>query len=135
MMLAISGPEFGEAHSDLRAFVLDRERRSLPARYQFYLVLYRGPLIRSIGGSVRVDMATGESTFICEVAHPPFAYAMTVDATPGALDAGNITAFGEVGYHEEAEVVMDVLVGFGHTPYPLDYRTKAALEKDRASQV
>jgi hypothetical protein len=27
---------------------------------------------------------------------------------------------------------MDLLVGFGHTPYPADYRTRAMVEQERA---
>jgi len=30
-----------------------------------------------------------------------------------------------------ADIELDMLVGFGHTPLPVDYRTKAMIERDR----
>jgi hypothetical protein len=69
---------------------------------------------------------------IWELAYPPFAYVMTIDEDAAAFDAGNITSFVDVGIDQTADITMTLKVGFGHTVFPLDLRTKATLERDRA---
>jgi hypothetical protein len=131
MMLAVSPVGFSEKNPDLGAFVLDRDRIGLDARYQFHLGLFAGPNARSIGGAATLDLEKGTSTFVVEVAYPPFAYVMTVDADPEEIDTVNVTEFVNVGYKQRADVELEMLVGFGHTAFPVDYRTKAMVERDR----
>jgi hypothetical protein len=37
----------------------------------------------------------------------------------------------DVGYHQRGDIEMDLLIGFGHTAIPPDYRTRAMIERDR----
>ena len=67
-----------------------------------------------------------------ELAYPPFSYLMTVDESAPALEAGNITGFVDAGIDQVAEVTMTLKVGFGHTVLPLDLRTKATADRERA---
>jgi hypothetical protein len=70
---------------------------------------------------------------LVEVAFPPFAYVMTVDSPDDtAIPTSNITAFVNIGYNQRADVNVELLIGFGHTPWPADYRTSAMIERDRA---
>jgi hypothetical protein len=133
MLLATSPPELSTTHPELASFVLDRDATGLPERFQFYLALYAGPLARSTGVAQRLDIATGRADTLVEVAFPPYAYVMTIDS-PGqeAIETANITSAVDVGYGQTADLEMDLLVAFGHTPYPADYRTKAMVERERA---
>jgi hypothetical protein len=70
-------------------------------------------------------------TFV-EVAWPPYAYVMTIDSEPGALETVDITAMVDFGYEERVDFHLDLLIGFGHTAIPVDYRTIAMIERDRA---
>ncbi len=49
-----------------------------------------------------------------------------------ASESANITGAVDVGYNQPADLEMDLLIGFGHTPYPADYRTRALVERERA---
>lgn len=131
MLLAVSPVEFSIANPALGDFVLGRERIGLPERYQFYLTLFAGPNARSIGGASRLDLTRQRTDLIVEVAYPPFAYVLTVDGLSEAIDTANITPFVDVGYRQMADIELDMLVGFGHTPLPADYRTTAMIERDR----
>ena len=132
MLLATSQPEFSQANPQLGQFVLEKERTGLEARYQLYLALFAGPNARTTGLAVRVGILAGHTLPLIEVAYPPFAYVLTIDAAPGAIETANITAMAEVGYRQRADLDLDLLVGFGHTPYPADYRTRAMVDREAA---
>jgi hypothetical protein len=131
MLLATSPPELTLGHPDLGDFVLDRERTGLPDRYQFYLSLFAGPMARSTGIVVHFDGKRGRWDTVVEVAYPPYAYLMSIDSEPDVVESCNITGMVDVGYDQRADLELDLLIGFGHTPFPTDYRTKAMIERDR----
>ena len=56
---------------------------------------------------------------------------MTIDSEPDAIETVDITGCVDVGYYQRADIELDLLIGFGHTPYPADYRTSATIERDR----
>lgn len=132
MLLATSPPELSTTHPELGDFVREREAIGLPDTFQFYLALYAGPLARSTGIATRADFATGRIDTLVEVAFPPFAYVMAIDSEDDdAIATANITEFVTVGYNQTADIRMTLLIGFGHTPYPADYRTRAMVEEER----
>lgn len=131
MMLATSPPELAKLHPDLPAFVLERDRTGLDERYQFYLALFAGPLARQTGVAHSVNAETGALTTLVEVAFPPLAYVMTIDAPPGAIVTLNITSFVDLDYETRADIDAHLLIGFGHTPWPMDYRSQAMLDAER----
>ncbi len=132
MLLATSPPDLARNHPELGDFVADRARVGLPDRYQFYLSLFAGPIARSSGVVVRFDPEGSRSDVLVEVAFPPFAYVMTIDSDAhDVIPTCNITRLVDIGYDQRADLEFDVLVGFGHTPYPTDYRTRAMVERDR----
>lgn len=132
MLLATSPPEFSLAHAELGDFVLDRERTGLPDRFQFYLALFAGPLARSTGVVVHVDTVRARTDVLVEVAFPPYSYVMTIDSVDTeVIETANITSFAGVGYDTLADIRLSMIIGFGHTPYPADYRSTAMMERDR----
>jgi hypothetical protein len=102
----------------------------LPDRYRFYLSLFAGNA-RSTGVAVRLSTERNRIDTLVEVAFPPYAYVMTIDSEPDAIETCDITEMVDVGYDQRADLELDLLIGFGHTPYPADYRTKAMVERDR----
>jgi hypothetical protein len=133
MLLATSPVELSLAHPELGDFVLDKERSGLPDRFRFYLSLFAGPIARSTGVAQRLRLEPPRMDTLVEVAFPPYAYVMTIDSEPEAVESADITSFVDLTYNNKADIDLDLLVGFGHTMYPADYRTKAMLERDRAA--
>jgi hypothetical protein len=134
MILALAAPGFPPRNLDLQSFAQDPGWVSLPPNYQFYLALYAGPIARFNGGA-GVMRLTKEgdwaSAFTLELAHPPFAYVLSVDEETPAIETGNISDFADLTIDQTADVEIALRVGFGHTPFPLDFRSKAMLERDR----
>ena len=131
MLLSANGPEFGRRNPDLVSFVLNREQQGLPERYDFFLSFFRGPMGRMVGLSARFD-GTGTS-LLSEIAYPPFSYLMTIDTQNPILPAGNISHVANYAYDEMATIRLNMVVGFGHTPFPGDFRSMADIESDRES--
>jgi hypothetical protein len=131
MMLAMSPSGFSEKHPDLTAYASEPDRIGLPNRYQLYLAFYAGPIARFNGGSAILH--EGKTLFVLSLCFPPFSYVLSIDEEEPAIETGNVTSFTTVGIDAEATITIDLKLGFGHTPLPLDYRTKAALERDRAA--
>jgi hypothetical protein len=71
MLLATSPPELSLAHPELGEFVLDRDRRGLPERFQFYLGLFVGPLARSTGVVSVLGVERDRADILVEVAFRP----------------------------------------------------------------
>jgi len=135
MVLAVNGVGFAERHSELRAFVLERDRTGVPENVQLYLALYLGPMVRYLGVQGRANPDTQEAFLISEIAYPPFSYVASFEERSPLLPAGNVTGFADVPYTTRATVEIDMIVGFGHTPLPADFRTAAQMERDRAENT
>jgi hypothetical protein len=135
MLLAISPGGFAKANPELTEYARVPEQVGLPSRYQLYLALYAGPTARYNGGSVALRLQDGGSFATIpqwELAYPPFSYMMTIDESEPPIEAGNITNFTSVGLKDVGELTVTLKIGFGHTALPLDFRTKAAFDAERA---
>lgn len=129
MLLAVNGPHFGRKNAALVNFVLDPHSRGLPDRYRLFLSLFSGPMARFVGLSVVVR--PGGRSLLTEVAYPPFAYLLTVDSPP-ELPVGDITAWADADRAEVHDVTVDLMIAFGHTPLPGDYRSRASVDAEAA---
>lgn len=127
MLFSVNAPDFRTQHPELVEFVLNREKTGLSPRYQFYLSLFLGPMARSVGLAGKLDLRDGEFVSLTEISYKPFSYLMTIDAPYHILPCGNITNFADCDYEKLVNLEIDLLVGFGNTPYPGDYRSKAAM--------
>jgi len=131
MLLALVPGEFPPMHPELTRYARVPEVTGLPPRYQFYLAFFLGPIARFNGGTA-VWRESGGMAYTLELGYPPYAYILSIDEESPALATGNITSFAELGIDQVAEIELQLQIGFGHTPLPLDLRSKAALERDRA---
>jgi hypothetical protein len=74
-----------------------------------------------------------EMHLVYELAAPPYAYVLSVKETTPVIEAGNITNLTTVGIDAIANVKMQLVIGYGETPFPLDFRSPAAHAADVAS--
>lgn len=131
MLLAITPPGFlTSGHIDLGEYARDPRRVGLPPRYQFYLSLFHGPYARFVGYSAQLNPETGRSEELIELAYPPFSCVLSL-AGDAAIETTNVTGFTELRPNDVCDVDLDLLNGFGHTPFPADLRTLAAVERER----
>jgi hypothetical protein len=131
MLLAIAPPGFAAgAHAPLAAYAEAPGRRGLPPRYHVYLALYRGPFARFVGYSAQLDPRSGREHELLELAYPPFSCVLSLNGE-AAIETTNIAEFAELGVDDTCIVDLDLLNGFGHTPFPADFRTRAAVERAR----
>ena len=133
MLLAITPPGFlSSGHIDLGEYARDPRRVGLPPRYQFYLSLFHGPYARFVGYSAELNAETGRTEELIELAYPPFSLVLSLTGDAD-IETTNITSFTELRAHDVCDVDLDLLNGFGHTPYPADLRTGAAVTPQEQS--
>lgn len=100
------------------------------------VALYAGPIARYNDGAGRLyeDGHGGwASDYVLELAYPPFSYILGLEEDRPAVQMACITNFAELGPDQRADVELLLLVGFGHTQFPLDFRTHAMLARDWSS--
>jgi hypothetical protein len=129
MFLSISGgPELAQECPHLRSLVLGEPPRPLPEPLRLYLHGYAGGLGRFFGGNgvTQIDVVTGTSRRLMAIDFPPMAFVLLLDGPP--LDIGlDITEFTTIDVRTSADLVGDIPIGYGYSPFPGDYRTKAKL--------
>jgi hypothetical protein len=134
MLLAITPPGFlNSGHIDLGEYARDPRRVGLPPRYQFYLSLFHGPYARFVGYSAELNPDTGRTEELIELAYPPFSLVLSLTGDT-AIETTNVTGFTELRANDVCDVDLDLLNGFGHTPYPADLRTAAAIKPQEQQQ-
>jgi hypothetical protein len=127
MVLVTSGREVVAKNSDLEKFVRTPTARCTPAKYRLFLALTAGSAARSTGLSVQIN-ASGEAHF-AEVVHPPFAYALSFNATAPYPD-GEISHWTAAEYDSICEEAIGLPIGYCHTIIPGDLRTSAHIERE-----
>lgn len=130
MILSTAGPSFREINSELSNFTLYKHRTGISNRYAFCLALYRGPGARFIDLAGKLDTKTGEKEVLSEIAYPPFSYVLRLVDKQRLSLLGDISPFANYDYDQKDDIELKLLVGFGHTFFPADYRSKVAIEED-----
>jgi hypothetical protein len=132
MMCSIAGPwMLTTQHPEVRRIVLEKERLALPRPLALVMNLQVGS-VRVIGPTLEIQN-DGQWRWVCEVAYPPFALLMVLARSPTDTPvAGTSLAqlteipFGSGGLQAGYQI------GFAHTAYPGDWRTRAQVEADAA---
>ena len=132
MVMGANAPGFSAIHPALQKFVLDASEKNLPDRYDVYLTLFRGPRARTAGVSGNIDLYTGTTRIMSEVAFPPFGILMAFDSPPPESAFGRINDLRQFDPEDVVDVRLGLLIGEGHTPFPGDYRTRDAVERQGA---
>ncbi len=131
MILAMNGdvdPEFRVDNPELVKFVLDKDMRGLPDTYHLYLSLFFGPAHRF--APTMAAIIEGRELVLTAIDYPPFSYVLTIGSSADHLLVGEATALARCTYEEERDLRLALRCGFGHTPFPLDYRSSARLKVD-----
>lgn len=133
MMCSISGDwDLAGQHQSVRDIVLDGRVGKLPEGLSLSLSLYLGPMIRISGPSLSVNLDSGLWRWVLEVARPPLALLMTLASNGEPTGVLDISDLCEVSPERVASYSGTLEVGFGYTPWPGDYRSRAAIEADKA---
>ena len=129
-MCSLSGTwDLAGRHPAVRRIILEGACESLPDNCELGMTLFLGPRARLLGPQLKIDPAAHSWQWLMEMAFPPFSFLLqiasnTMDADIG-LRIGNFTL-------QDADTagVFEGLtrIGFGWSPYPGDYRSRASLE-------
>jgi len=134
MMATVSGgPELCERYPVLRNLILGGEPQPLPAPLRLYFLLYGSPTSRIAGGpegQVRYTVGIGAQRVLA-VDFRPMAFVLLLEGEP--LEAGlEISNFTEKPVDALCDYSFEeIQLGFGHKPWPLDYRTRGRMLADR----
>jgi hypothetical protein len=127
MMCSVAGPwRLTDQHPEVRGIVLDQAVVSLPGELSLVMNLQVGSA-RVIGPTL-VASTDGGWRWVCEVAYPPFAFLLVLardgDAPVEGTNIGGLTElpFGPASFEAPFQI------GFAHTAFPGDWRTRAQIE-------
>jgi hypothetical protein len=136
MMLCVSGSAaLGRRHPELVALALGGPAIPLPPPLRLYFNLYADSTARIIGGPYGqgvYSQEAGEWRWMLEVSFAPLATIMLLEgpSDPGlGMDISELTGY-ELDQRSNIEF-RDLRVGFGHKPFPGDYRSRGRLIADQ----
>lgn len=134
MMLSISGgAELGERFPFLRELVLGGAAGPLPAPLRIYFLLYGSTHARIAGGPRgQAWLSDHELRRALSVDFPPLAFVLLIEG-PEINDLGiDVSSFTEWAVDRRGDIRFeDLPLGFGHKPWPADYRSKGQMLADR----
>ena len=130
MFFSINGEKFSSCHRQLSMFVREPQCRHLPHRYRFYAGYNINDLVSHIPLQCRLHMGSGEKSWISQIAHPPFVYAMTIDSGSPDDRLTDITGFARFGYNDEANIDVVLRVLPTNSCFAGDYRARGKLVPD-----
>ena len=127
MFLAINGEWYLKAYPKLSEFVVNKDSKELPDRFNIFSYLTRAENIRYMHHAVHGNFETGITINCSEIAYPPYGYVLTIDSENKIPKLTNITDFKNLNKKIDLNIKMFQLPTY--MPLPLDYRTKAQVEK------
>lgn len=130
MFFSINGDKFVGCHQQLSQFVRDPSAAQLSSRYQFYAAYNVNDLVSHIPLQCRLNVKTGQKTWITQIAHPPFVYVMTIDSETFDQPLTNITAFAEFPYQSESATEMTFRIASTNSCFAGDFRSVGKLLTD-----
>jgi len=135
-MCSLSGTwDLAGRYPEIRRIVLEQSAEKLPAKLDLGMSLYLGPKIRTMGPQLKIDVKTGIWIWCQEIAFPPFSFLLVLDSNKELAGTGlMIGEFTMLPTEKEQYFSGISEVGFGWSPYPGDYRSRAAIEAGRVTQ-
>jgi hypothetical protein len=132
MFFSACGPGLQERNPELVRFVLNREMRQLPRKFQFFAYLHHpeSAAIRQ-SGLTGVIKGPGRQHVFSEIAFPPFGFIMSVDGHP-PIDHRlcNVTWLNQYSYRAWDIVYLQMPVLHVTTVLPGDFRTVDEVNRD-----
>jgi hypothetical protein len=131
LMCSVSaGFDLAGRYPAIRRIVRDGAVEPLPEGMSIGLSLFLESGSRLSGPQLVVLRDVGTWRWVMEVAHPPFACLMVLATNRDPEHIFDLSPFTQIGADERRVVEGRLDIGFGHTPLPGDYRTRAAVEAD-----
>ena len=137
MMLSISGSaELGRRFSDVRELVLGGSARPLPEPLRLYFLLYGSSTARICGGEQgQAWWSVSERVLrrILSVDFCPLAFVLLIEGPKIPALGVDISSFTTWEVHKPGGDVefSNLPLGFGHKPWPADYRSRGQMLADR----
>lgn len=136
MMLCISGgPDLSIRYPDLRELALGGAPRQLPDPLKIYLDLYAGPTARFAGGQFGQGVIRNDVIrWILQLSFRPLSIVVILDGPPDPSLGCDITWFTECDLDQCENIEFtELIIGFGHSAAPTDFRTRGQLDAARES--
>jgi hypothetical protein len=133
-MLCANPPVWGEAHKELRKYVLKRDERNLPDKYRLFMFLTKGPFGRSIGTAGVLNVKTGKHLVVTEVSFPPCGFILAEDSAPEAY-LQPINHFNHYNFDQKATVYLKLPIYGVSTPFPCDFRSLEQVKDDASREL
>jgi hypothetical protein len=137
MMLCVSGSaELAARYPALRDLALGGAPQPMPIGLRLFLTaVYLTPTTRLVGGptgQLKIDPSEKAGVRVLEIAHIPFAFALLLEGDATMIPGADMGSFVELDLDRVCSVTLEeTLLGFGHTPLPLDYRSAGQIEAGR----
>lgn len=130
MMCSLSSAwNLAERHPELRSIILDAHAGELPAGMRLSMGFFPSSQSRTAGPYLNVDRNTGAWHWGLELAFPPLVlHLVLAEGGKNDFPLCDITSLSQMEPGRKGAIELEVIVAFGHTPYPTDYRTKAQIE-------
>jgi hypothetical protein len=130
-MCSLSGAwNLAGQHPEIRRIVLEQSVERLSPSLDLGMSLYLGPKVRIMGPQLKIDFKTKTWVWCQEIAFPPFAFLLILKSNKKHAGTGlMIGEFTTLAPDKEQYFSGITEVGFGWSPYPGDYRSRAAIEK------
>lgn len=136
MFFSINSPGLSEAHPELRAFILNKEKKGFPEEFNLYIYLARGSIARYIGkAAILKGIISGPigHLVVSELSFPPFGSVLQFDSQKSDYNLGllKINFFGNhFSCYDKTTVTLEMPVLECNTYFPCDYRTKDQVLED-----
>lgn len=136
MMCSLSGSwDLAGTFPEIRRIVLEQSTEPLSAKLRLGASLYIGPRIRIQGPQLIFQPDRHAWQWVMEMAYPPFAFLLELDSNTSDFELGSeLTDWVKFRPSESRLFESTFRVGSGWTPYPGDYRSRAALEAGDGAQ-
>jgi hypothetical protein len=92
------------------------------------LSFFLGPGSRITPPSLEIQLREQRWRWVIEVAHPPLATVLVLASSHPERHTFDLSPFTSIPWDQHQPIEGDVETGFGYTPYPGDYRTRADIE-------
>jgi hypothetical protein len=111
MFFSINGDRFAACHPELARFVMDPVAQTLPERYGVYAAYNVNDIVSHVPLQARANVRLGTTTWVSQIAHPPFVYVLTIDSDCPDARLTDLRSFAGFGYGQEtdAQVVLHLL--------------------------
>jgi hypothetical protein len=134
MMCSLSGTwDLAGSYPVIKSIVLDEATVPLPSNLDLGMSLYAGPRARMVGPQLKVDLHEKTWQWLMEIAYPPFSFVLVLaSSTEDPLNGLVLNEWSMQATKAPLAFKGEIGVGFGWSPYPADFRTRAQIEAEAA---